>query len=109
MDPLIQRAERQNTNIWTVYYSSSGHRGRSLYRVYYAQNNLGKLSGETGAESYYLDSGVPVSLKPFFDEIGLHLNNQYLLTSTSSRGPKGNYESVKVKTELPGVEFFAFD
>lgn len=109
VDPLIQMAERQNTNIWTVYYPSSGHRGRSSYRVYYAQNNLSKLSGETGAESYYLGSGVPVSLKPFFDEIRLHLNNQYLLTLTGSRGPKGKYESVKVKTELPGVEFFAFD
>ena len=109
VDPLILRAERQNTNIWTVYYPSSGHRSRSFYRAYYAQNNLGKLSVETGAESYYLGSGVPVSLKPFFDEIGLHLNNQYLLTFTGSRGPKGKYESVKVKTELPGLEFFAFD
>ena len=109
VDPLIQRAERQNTNIWTVYYPSAGHRGRSFYAVYHAQNNLGKLSGETGAESYYLGSGVPVSLKPFFDEIGLHLSNQYLLTFAGSGGSKGQYESVKVKTELSGVEFFALD
>ena len=77
--------------------------------VYHAQNNLGKLSGETGAESYYLGSGVPVSLKPFFEEIGLHLSNQYLLTFAGSDGPKGKYERAKVKTELPGVEFFALD
>ena len=64
VDPLIQRAERQNTNIWGVYYPSSGHRGRSFYLVSYAQNNLSKLSGETGAESYYLGYGVPVSFKP---------------------------------------------
>ncbi len=109
VDPLIQRADRQNTNIWTVYYSSAGHRGRSFYAAYHAQNNLGKLSGETGAESYNLGSGVPVSLKPFFEEIGLHLSNQYLLTFVGSGGPKGKYERAKVKTELPSVEFFALD
>jgi hypothetical protein len=109
VDSLIQRAERQNTNIWTVYYPSAGHRGRSFYAAYHAQNNLGKLSGETGAESYYLGSAVPVSLKPFFEEIGLHLSSQYLLTFAGSDGPKGKYERVKVKTELPGVEFFALD
>lgn len=109
VDPLIQRAERQNTNIWTVYYPSSGHRGRSFYLVSNAQNNLGKLSEETGAESYYLGSGVPVSLKPYFDEIGSHLSNQYLLTFAGSGGSKGKYQPVKVKTEVAGVELFALD
>lgn len=109
VDPLIQRAERQNTNIWTLYYPSSGHRGRSFYLVYHAQNNLGKLSAETGAESYYLGYGVPVSFKPFLDELGLHLSNQYLLTFADSGGSKGTYQSVKAKTELPGVEFVALE
>ncbi len=108
VDPLIQRAERQNTNIWTIYYPSSGHSGRSFHRVFTAQNNLGKLSEETGAESYYLGSGAPVSLKPYFDELGLHLSNQYLLTFAGSGGSKGKYQSAKVKTEAPGVEFFTF-
>jgi hypothetical protein len=109
VDPLIQRAERQNTNIWSVYYPSSGHRGRSFYLVSNAQNNMGKLSEETGAESYYLGSGVPVSLKPYFEEIGLHLSNQYLLTFAGSGGSKGKYQHVKVKTEVAGVELFVLD
>jgi len=109
VDPLIQSAERQNTNIWSVYYPSSGHRGRSFYLVSNAQNNLSKLSGETGAESYYLGYGVPVSLRPYFDEIGLHLSDQYLLTFAGSGGPKGKYQRVKVKAEVAGVEIFALD
>jgi hypothetical protein len=109
VDPLVQRAERQNTNIWTVYYPSYGHHGRSFYLASTAQNNLGKLSEETGAESYYLGFGVPVSLKPYFDEIGLHLSNQYLLTFAGSGGAKGKYQSVKVKTEVAGVEFLTAD
>lgn len=107
LDSLIQRAERQNTNIWSVYYPSAGHRGRSFYRVNYAQNNLDKLALDTGAESYFLGAGVPVSIKPYLEEIATHLNNQYLLTFAGAGGAKGKFQSVKVKTELPDVEFFA--
>jgi hypothetical protein len=70
-----------------------------------AQNNLGKLSDDTGAEAFYLGAGAPVSLKPYFEEIAEHLSNQYLLTFAASGGAKGKYQNVKVKTELPDVEF----
>lgn len=106
LDPLIQRAERQNTNIWSIYYPSSGHRGHSFYLVNYAQNNLDKLAEDTGAESFFIGFGAPVSIKPFLDEISNHLSNQYLLTFAGSGGAKGKYQSMKVKTELPDVEFF---
>ncbi len=106
LDPLIQRAERQNTNIWTMYYPTSSHRGRSFSLVNNAQNNLSKLAEDTGAETYYLGASAPVSLKPYFDEITMHLNNQYLLTFAGSGGDKGKYQPVKVKTEIKDVEFF---
>lgn len=106
LDPLIQRSERQNTNIWTIYYPSSTHRGRSFWLANNAQNNLSKLSEDTGAESYFLGIQSPVSLKPYFEEISGHLSNQYLLTFAGSGGAKGKYERVKVKTEVKDVEFF---
>jgi len=106
LDSVISRAEKQNTNIWTIYYPSSGHRGHSFYLVNYAQNNIDKLSEYTGAESYFLGYGVPVSIKPYLDEIATHLNNQYLLTFAGSGGSKGKFVTMKVKTELPDVEFF---
>lgn len=106
LDPLIQRAERQNTNIWTIYYPSSGHRGHSFYLVNTAQNNIDKLSQDTGAESYFLGGQAPVSIKPYLDEMTQHLDNQYLLTFAGDGGKKGKLVSVKVKTEMPGVEFF---
>ena len=105
LDPLISRAERQNTNIWTIYYPSASHRGRSFFLGNNAQNNLDKLSQDTGAESYFLGTQSPVSIKPYLDEIGVHLNNQYLLTFAGSGGSKGKYQSVKVKTTLKEVEF----
>jgi hypothetical protein len=107
LDSVIQRAEKQNTNIWSIYYPSSGHRGHSFYQVNYAQNNIDKMSEDTGAESYFLGSGNPVTIKPYLDEITTHLSNQYLLTFSGAGGSKGKFQSVKVKTELPDVEFFA--
>jgi len=107
LDSVIQRAERQNTNIWPIYYPSSGHRGHSFYQVNYAQNNLDKMAEETGAEAYFLGYGTPVSIKPYLDEVTTHLNNQYLLTFAASGGSKGKLQSMKVKTELPDVELIA--
>ncbi|MGB7496117.1 MAG: hypothetical protein WBR26_13695 [Candidatus Acidiferrum sp.] len=105
VDSLIQRAEKQNTNIWSIYYPSSGHRGHSFFLTNYAQNNIDKVSEQTGAESYFL-FGAPVTIKPYLDEIGTHLQNQYLLTFAGNGGSKGKFVRMNVKTELPDVEFF---
>jgi len=105
LDGMIERAQRQNTNIWTIYYPSAAHVGRSFFLQNYAENNLGKSSDDTGAELFYIGAGSPVALKPYLDEIAQHLSNQYLLTFSGSGGSKGKYQGVKVKTELPEVEF----
>jgi len=105
LDPLISRAERQNTNIWTIYYPSASHRGHSFRLGNNAQNNLDKLSQDTGAESYFLGTQMPVSIKPYLDEISVHLSNQYLLTFAGNGGAKGKFQSMKIKTDLKEVEF----
>src|SRR5215472_16725476 len=62
LDSVIDRAQRQNTNIWGVYYPSAGHRfGRSFFLLNYAQNNMDKLAEDTGAEAYYLFYQAPVA------------------------------------------------
>src|SRR6202023_2092392 len=106
LDPTIERAQKNNINVWTIYYPGGGHLGGGYFRVFNAQANLSKLSEETGAESYYMSFDRPVSLKPYFDEIKEHLNNQYLLTfGTSGGGKKGKFERVRVTTEVPSVQF----
>jgi VWFA-related protein len=106
LDATIERAQKENINVWTIYYPDEGHAGRRYFRVFNAQSNLSRLSEETGAESYYLGFDRPVSLKPYFDEIQSHLNNQYLLTfEGSGGGKKGKFERVRVVTEIPKVEF----
>jgi hypothetical protein len=107
LDPTIQRAQKQNINIWSIYAPDAGHRAHGFFLASRAQANLSQLSDETGAESYYLGTGAPVTLKPYFDEISNHLSNQYLLTFKGSGGAKGRFERARVATEVPNLEFFA--
>lgn len=105
-DRAIELAQRNNVNVWTVYAPDNAHRGSGFFRVNNAQSLISKLSEETGAESYFLGFGQPVTLKPYFDEISGHLKNQYLLTFESSQGgTKGKFVRVRVRTETPNVEF----
>jgi len=105
LDTTVARAQKQNINIWTIYVPYAGHVGRREFRVFNAQSNLSRLSEETGAESYYLGFGSPVTLKPYFDEIQMHLNNQYLVSFVGNGGKKGKFERVRVVSEVPNVEF----
>jgi hypothetical protein len=105
LDTTVARAQKQNINVWTIYVPDAGHVGRREFRVFNAQSNLSRLSEETGAESYYLGFGSPVTLKPYFDEIQMHLSNQYLLSFVGNGGKKGKFERVRVVSEVPNVEF----
>jgi hypothetical protein len=101
----IERAQKQNINVWSIYSPDAGHRARGFFLTSQAQSNLSQLSDETGAESYYLGAGTPVTFRPYFDEISAHLSNQYLLSFKGSGGKKGRFERIRVTTELQNVEF----
>lgn len=105
VDPTIENAQKANINIWTLYAPDAGHSGRGFFRVNIAQSELSEVSEETGAESYFLGFGPPVTLKSYFDEISNHLNNQYLLTFEGSGGKRGRFERIRVTSEVQRVEF----
>ena len=107
VDTTIEQAQKKNINIWTIYAPDAGHLARRSYLPFISQGFLSRVSGQTGAESYYLDFGPPVTLKPYFDELKQHLDNQYLLTLEGNGGAKGRLERVRIATEVPGVEFLA--
>jgi hypothetical protein len=105
VDTVVSRAQRENVNLWSIYSPGIGHRSRSFALSNLGQNNLSKMTDESGGESYYLGTSAPVSFKPYLDELQLHLNNQYLLTFVGDGGAKGKFARVHLKTEIPDVEF----
>jgi hypothetical protein len=105
LDTVISRAQRENVNLWSIYSPSAGHRSRSFGLTNLGQNNLSKMTDETGGETYYLGFSSPVSFKPYLDEIQMHLSNQYLLSFAGDGGPKGKLVRLQIKTELRNVEF----
>lgn len=105
VDSVIERAERENVNLWSIYYPTVGHRSRSFFLSNMGQNNLSKMTDSTGGETYYLGTNAPVSFKPYLEEIQTHLNNQYLLSFAGDGGTKGKLARLQLKTELPDVEF----
>lgn len=107
LDVTIERAQKANINIWSIYSPGSGHRSRSLFRVSNAQSNLARLSEESGGETYYLGTSAPVSFKPYLEEIQGHLTNQYLLSFSGSGGDKGRFTRLHVTSEVPDLEFLA--
>jgi len=105
VDSVVSRAQRENINLWSIYYPTAGHRSRSFFLVNTGQNNLSKMTNETGGESFYLGTLAPVSFKSYLEELRLHLSNQYLLSFAGDGGEKGKYVRLQLKTELPDAEF----
>lgn len=104
LDTTVEHAQKKNINIWSIYVPDAGHIGRRPFLAFNAQSNLSRLSEKTGGEAYYLSLAMPVTLKPYFDEIRNHLENQYLLSFMGNGGSKGRFERVRVVTEVPNVQ-----
>lgn len=104
VESTYERAQKENINIWSIYYPDAGHLGRG-FRAFRGQSDLSRLAEATGAESFYLGVNEAVTFKPYLDELATHLRNQYLLTFKGSGGAKGRLVRVKLATELPNVQF----
>jgi len=104
VDTAVTDAQRGNVNIWSIYLPGASRRGHSFALANLGQNNLSKMTDETGGETYFLGTSAPVSIKPYLDEIRLHLGNQYLLTFAGDSGEKGKFVTMRLKTELQGVQ-----
>lgn len=105
LDTAVAHAQKRNINIWSVYAQDAGRRGRRGFSAFNWQANLDRLSQQTGGEAYFLGLESTVDLRPYFDAIQAHLNNQYLVAFVGNGGGKGKYESVKVASEMDNVRF----
>lgn len=105
LQSTYERAQKENINIWSIYYPDAGHLGSRGFRAFRAQNDLSRVAESSGAESYYLGVNEAVTFKPYLEELTMHLRNQYLLTFKGSGGPKGRLQRIKLATELSNVQF----
>ncbi len=106
-DAAIEDAQRAGVVVYAIYTPGIGHAGHSFWRETWGQNHLAQLAEETGAEAYVMGFGPPVSFAPYLDDLAAQLSHQYLLTFMAKPAKKASLQSVKVRTELPGVEFLA--
>lgn len=105
LQSAYERAQKENVNIWSIYYPDAGHLGRRFSRAFRGQNDLSRMAESSGAESYYLGTSEAVTFKPYLDELTAHFRNQYLLTFRGSGGAKGRFQRVHLGTEVSGVQF----
>jgi len=107
LQATIERAQKENVNVWSIYYPDAGRRGRASFLAFRAQADLTQLADETGAKSYYLATSTPVTFKPYLDELATRLANQYLLTFQGNGGAKGRFERVRLASELPNLQLMS--
>lgn len=109
MDQAIAEAQKAGVIVYSIYAPGEGRFAHSFWRVNWGQNFLSQVSEETGGESYGLLLGGSVSFVPYLEDLTERLDRQYLLTFVAKPEKKAGERQVKLKTEVPNVEFVAAD
>src|SRR6266853_6239830 len=99
LDRAIAVAQREGVVVHSIYFSSAGHLGHSLWQINWGQNYLSQLAEETGGELFWLGTSNPVSFAPYLNELNQHFSGQHILTFWAQGDP--GYRRVKLKTEVP--------
>lgn len=107
LDEAIDHAQRAAVQVSSIYTPTAGHAGHSFWRLNWGQNNLSRLSDETGGEAYYLGLEAPVSFGPYLDQSAARLQHQYKLTFLAKRGSKPGSHRLRLQTEVPNAELVA--
>jgi hypothetical protein len=109
VDSASAVAQRTGTIIHSIYTRGVGWRGGNLRQVANGQNAMAKLADATGGESFFLGIREPVSLRPYLDRLQNSLGNRYRLEFNAVAGKKPGLQSVKLTTEIAGVELDSAD
>ena len=107
VNEAIDAALKAGILVYTIYTPGIGHYGHSFWAMNWGQNYLSQLSDATGAESYFIGFGNPVTFVPWLNEISDRLANQYLVTVLARPGKKPGFQNVRFTTEIPKTEIIA--
>jgi VWFA-related protein len=103
LEQAILKAQRKGVAVYSFYNEASGTVGGRTNLITNGQSFLNRLSDETGGRAFFQGSISPVSFEPFFKDLRLALNRQFVLTYLSTHFKKG-YHKVKVTSTNPEVK-----
>lgn len=103
LDRAIQRAQRRSVSVFSFYTPASLTEGGNSSLVLNGQGSLLKLADETGGRAFFQGTSAPISFQPFFKDLSVLLNRQFLLSYLSTHMKKG-YHRVEVMSSNPDVK-----
>jgi len=103
LERAVIRAQRRNVAIFSFYSPASITEGGDQRLILNGQGSLARLSDETGGRAFFQGSIAPISFQPFFKDLTLLLNRQFLLSYLSTHMKKG-YHRVEVLSSNPTVK-----
>jgi hypothetical protein len=103
LDRAILRAQRRNVAVFSFYSPTALTENGNSRLVLFGQGSLQKLSDETGGRAFFQGSLAPISFEPFFRDLSILLNRQFLLTYLSTHMKKGYYK-VEVTSTNPEIK-----
>jgi VWFA-related protein len=102
LDRAITQAQRRGVAVYSIFATATLTQRANPTLVMNAQGSLNRLSDETGGRAFFQGTGTPVSFDPFFRDINLALNRQFVLTYLSSHMKKGYYK-ISVISSNPDI------
>lgn len=103
----IEQAERAAVQVYAIYATPIGHAGHSFFRTNWGQNNLSRLTEETGGEFYIQGLTAPISYAPYLKEYADRMTHQFRLTFLAKSPEKSGFQRVKLETEVNNAELVA--
>lgn len=103
----IQDAVRAHLVVYSIYWRNAGRFDRTPYASNDGQNLLLAVTTATGGDSYWIGTGNPVSLSPYFDDFSRRLNNQYELGFSAPLSRRPELVNLKIKVKAPDVKVTA--
>jgi len=97
MQTAINDAVKAHLIVYSIYWADSGRFNRSGFAANAGQNLLLQVTGATGGNSYWIGTGNPVSLIPYFDDIKRRLDNQYELSFMAPSNGRPELANFKLK------------
>lgn len=103
LERAIIRAQRRSVSVFSFYNPASVTERGDQRLILNGQGSLAKLSDETGGRAFFQGFIAPISFEPFFRDLTLLLNRQFLLSYLSTHMKRG-YHRVEVLSTNPQVK-----